>query len=107
MDNQTTLNETLNETASNQTGWITLNPKELPSLTDTLNNLQESANEFLISWNFSPDTFYFQLLILAAVLLLGYHGFVWFTSKAGGGFKWLILGAFVIFIVIVVLGVKI
>lgn len=107
-DNETLSNETLsNQTADNGTSWISFDFENIPSLSEVLSNMQQDASELLTSWSMVPENTYFTVVVIVVGLLAFYQLYIWFTTKSGGIFKWVLMAAILLFVLIEVLGMKI
>lgn len=95
MTNQTS-NETLNN-ATNQSLWEI---KDITDIQSLFTKGQDIVSDLLLSWDMLPEDVYFRLLIVLLGALVLYQLFVSGSSKAGGGFKYVLMTILVIVVLI-------
>jgi len=90
-NNTTSLNET------NPTIWQV---NDISGVQKSFEEGQRITSELLVSWDMIPEAVYFRLLVVLGGVLVLYQLFVSGSSKAGSGFRYILMAVLVITILI-------
>ena len=94
----------LNETVLDETTKKAWDIKDITDIQFLFSECQKTTSELITSWDLMPEDIYFRLLVITFGVLVIYQLFVSGSSKAGGMFKWILMGVLVV-IVLIALGI--
>lgn len=91
MNNTTALNET------NSTIWQV---SDISGVQKIFADGQRITSELLISWDMVPEAVFFRLLVILIGVLILYQLFISSSSKAGSGFRYVLMAVLVLIVLI-------